>query len=346
DETTPQHHRELRLSFSHDSNPSLEPLMLVHNAHTLESVLNESLWRLEPSTFLGRAALLGAAFYEQAVFNAGAHELAHYQESREAGRAILEFPLWRVLIFQGHVKHSRERGREGVVEDMSNFGRGLAVNTLLANNILQNAVLTGSMHTLDGLNYVVNHIFVSMPVYDKKNYEILAEKLQDSSQVQNLHRNIIGISLFNALDPYTLYSAWGIGKYVFTGNSRQNLPSPLIPQLNGYLAVPQPLYEACWYVPWQSGVLSAALRGGNAVENTVALRTGIEDFPFGRKISLTAMLEGIHSGNHNDGVAHAKILFQIAGIKAGPTFSYTSGGWSPLVNGLAERYLAGIGLQL
>ena len=36
----PAHYREFNLSFSDNNNPSLEPLMLVNNAHTLESVLN------------------------------------------------------------------------------------------------------------------------------------------------------------------------------------------------------------------------------------------------------------------------------------------------------------------
>jgi len=342
----PAHYREFNLSFSDNNNPSLEPLMLVNNAHTLESVLNEALWTLEPSTFLGRAALLGAAFYEQAVFNAGVHELAHYQESREAGRTILEFPLWRVFIFQGHVQQSGERGRERIVEDMFNSGRGLAVNTLLAHNILQKAAISGEIHALDGLNYAVNHIFVSMPIFDKRHYGVLTEKLADDSQAQNLHRNILGVSLFNVLDPYSIYSAWGIGKYAFTGNAVQSLPSSAIPQLNGYLAVPQPLYEACWYVPGQSGVLSAALRGGNAVENYAALRLGVHHHSW-KNMQMSGILEGIHSGS-NDGIAaHTSFLFPLAGIKVGPTFSYKSDGvWTPFMNGLTERIVVGIGMGL
>ncbi|HLC70570.1 MAG TPA: hypothetical protein VJI32_01095 [Candidatus Nanoarchaeia archaeon] len=344
----PVHYREFNLSFSDNYNPSLEPVMLVHNAHTLESMLNEALWRLEPHTFLGRAALLGAAFYEQAVFNAGVHELGHYQEAREAGRKIEEFPLWRVLILQGYVQHSGERGMYAVTEDLSILSRGLAINMALAHDVVRSAVSSGYMNPLDGLSYAANHAFVSTPIMDKKIYEdyILELHGAGSSALRNTRRDILGISIFNALDPYTIYSAWGVGKYLSTGNPTQSMPSPAVPQLNGYLAVPQPLYEACWYVPWQEGVLSAALRAGNAVENYAALRLGLHHLGW-KNMQLSGFVEGIHSGS-NDGIAvHGSVLFPIAGIKVGPTISYKSDGvWTPFMNGLSERVVVGIGIEL
>lgn len=321
--------------------------MLVNNAHTLESALNEGLWSFHPSTLLGRMALLGTAFYGHAVVNAGAHELGHYQEAREAGRDIIEFPLWRIFVFQGYIDHSTEPGREGVIEDMSVLSRGLTINMLLANNMLQAAVSAREINAVDSLGYVVNHVFVSTPVMDKIIYVDLAEELHgsDSNILDQVERHTTGISIFNALDPYTLYSFLGIGKYLATGNPTQTLPPRAVPQLNGYLAVPEPLYEMCWYVPWKKGVLSAALRGGNAVENYAALRLGLQHVSW-KNMQLSGLVEGI-SGESVGIAVHGSVLFPMAGMKVGPTFSYKSEGvWTPFMNGLPKRYVAGIRIEL
>lgn len=344
-EAAPQHHHELSLSFSKDHNPSLEPLMLVNNAHTLESVLNEGLWSFKPSTFIGRLALLSVGIYGQTVVSTLPHELSHYQEERETGKKNIRLHFQKILILQPHGHYDLENGKSK--EDMLIMGRAPAINTVVASDILTASSSLHYLQVLDALAYIVNHTYISAPVLDKQIYEFHSQRLYGEGTPKYLavQKNIVGVSIFNALDPYTLYSFFGIGKYLATGNLMQALPSPIVPQLNGYLAVPEPLYEACWYVPWKEAVFSAALRAGNAVEDYAALRIGLKYVSW-KNTEFNWLVEGIQ--NEDFGMAaHASVLFPIAGIKVGPTFSYKSEGvWTPFMNGLKERVVGGIGLKL
>ncbi len=156
---------------------------------------------------------------------------------------------------------------------------------------------------------------------------------------------MLGMSVWNALDPYFWMATAEVGRYLIQGNRTTDLPPVWIPQLNGYMGVPGPLYEACWYLPVQ-GVFSAAVRGGIAPSKSLALRLGVDHLPLLLGIELTALTEVIRQDQENGASVHAEFAFPFKRFMLGPTVSYkTPEVWTPFAYGFEADATIGIMAQ-
>lgn len=339
---------ETLTSFSAESSPSLEPLMLTRDAHTLLSVLHSALNKVEPQTSWGRALQLGVGVYGQEMITLLAHEFGHYSEAKVDGRHNVQLHLERLLIFQSYESHDIEPGNEKLKEELGITGRGMAINQLLAQEIITFSMRRRTITPFDALSYVLNHSFPSAYTRDLAIYNNIVDEIYtDDNTADRIKRQSIAVGIFNAVDPYALTSFWGVGRYVISARPSQQLPPFWVPQLNGYVGIPGPLYEACWYAG-EKTMYSLAVRLGLEPEESIALRAGIAKTLLWKKMKFSAVGEILHAGS-NGGTVHAELSFPVGQLHLGPAYSFKSEDiWTPLVSGLPRQHIFGVvaGLDL